>query len=154
MELNGRGNKIRTINRNRIEPWPADFSAGLSGRREVEFWYWKNEVSNSSGPQRETVTARSVSVEFSQMQTNFPSAGPASDRIRRSDSLIVSSFPPLFDEFHGKRFVFVWRGSRDDLAARDFHGRCDGHANTLTLIFDTGGLSLTDSRRWKHIVKM
>jgi hypothetical protein len=55
------------------------------------------------------------------------------------DSLIVSSFPPLFDEFRGKRFVLLWRGNRDGFGAQDFHGRCDGHANTLTLILDTGG---------------
>jgi hypothetical protein len=28
----------------------------------------------------------------------------------------------------------LWRGSRDGFGARDFHSRCDGHANTLTLI--------------------
>jgi hypothetical protein len=55
------------------------------------------------------------------------------------DSLIVSSFPPLFDEFRGKRFVLLWRGSRDRFGGRKFHKRCDGHANTLTLILDTGG---------------
>jgi hypothetical protein len=51
----------------------------------------------------------------------------------------ASSFPPLFDEFRGKRFALLWRGSRDGFGARDFHGRCDGRANTLTLILDTGG---------------
>jgi hypothetical protein len=55
------------------------------------------------------------------------------------DSLIVSSFPPLFDEFRGKRFVLLWRGSSDGFGAEDFHGRCDGHANTLTLVLDTDG---------------
>jgi hypothetical protein len=55
------------------------------------------------------------------------------------DSRIVSSIPPLFDEFRGKRFVLLWRGSRDGFGARDFHGRCDGHANTLVLILDTDG---------------
>jgi hypothetical protein len=56
-----------------------------------------------------------------------------------SDSQIVASFPPLFEEFRGKRFVLLWRGSRDGFGARDFHGRCDGHASTLALILDTGG---------------
>jgi hypothetical protein len=54
-------------------------------------------------------------------------------------SLIVSEFPALFAEFRGKRFTVLWRGSRDGFGARDFHGRCDGHANTLTLIEDTKG---------------
>jgi GTPase SAR1 family protein len=26
----------------------------------------------------------------------------------------------------------LWRGSRDGFRSRDFHRRCDGHANTLT----------------------
>jgi hypothetical protein len=38
----------------------------------------------------------------------------------------------------GNQFTLLWRGSRDGYRARDFHNRCDGHANTLTLIEDTG----------------
>jgi hypothetical protein len=57
----------------------------------------------------------------------------------RFASLIVADFPALFAEFRGKRFTLLWRGSRDGFGARDFHGRCDGHANTLTLIEDTEG---------------
>jgi hypothetical protein len=72
-----------------------------------------------------------------------PRAAPAQEQKQppapRLDSLIVSSFPPLFDEFRGKRFGLLWRGSRDGFGVRDFHGRCDGRANTLTLILDTGG---------------
>jgi hypothetical protein len=54
-------------------------------------------------------------------------------------SLIVSQFPALFAEFGGKRFTLLWRGSRDGFGGRDFHRRCDGHANTLTLILDRKG---------------
>jgi hypothetical protein len=71
-------------------------------------------------------------------------------------SLIVADFPALFAEgekrwlgrdtppgllaeFHGKRFALLWRGSRDGFLAKEFHGRCDGHANTLLLILDTQG---------------
>jgi hypothetical protein len=54
-------------------------------------------------------------------------------------SLIVPDFPALFAEFRGKHFTLLWRGSRDGFGARDFHGRCDGHAPTLTLIQDTKG---------------
>jgi hypothetical protein len=53
------------------------------------------------------------------------------------DSLIVSEFPPLFEEFRAKRFNLLWRGSRDGLTAQESHLRCDGRANTLTLIADT-----------------
>jgi hypothetical protein len=52
-------------------------------------------------------------------------------------SLIVSSFPEIFAEFQEKRFSLLWRGSRDGFSGRDFHSRCDGHANTLTVILDT-----------------
>jgi hypothetical protein len=45
------------------------------------------------------------------------------------------------------RFDILYRGSRDDLKAKEFHRRCDGHASTLTAILDTeksifGGFTL------------
>jgi hypothetical protein len=55
------------------------------------------------------------------------------------DSLIVSEFPLLFEEFRAKRFKLLWRGSRDGFGAKKFHHRCDGRANTLTLISNTDG---------------
>jgi hypothetical protein len=57
----------------------------------------------------------------------------------RLDSVIISGFPAIFAEFRRKRFTILWRGSRDGFGASDFHGRCDGHANTLTVILDTDG---------------
>jgi hypothetical protein len=54
-------------------------------------------------------------------------------------SVIISSFPGIFAEFRGKRFSLLWRGSRDGFKARAFHRRCNHHANTLTVILDTGG---------------
>jgi hypothetical protein len=74
-------------------------------------------------------------------------------------SLMAADFSALFPEFRGKRFTLLWRGGRDGFGARDFHGRCDGHAATLTLIQDTdgklfGGFTPVEweSRRWngKH----
>jgi hypothetical protein len=53
--------------------------------------------------------------------------------------VIVAHFPDIFAEFRGKRLSLLWRGGRDGFGARDFHRRCDGHANTLTLILDTKG---------------
>jgi hypothetical protein len=55
------------------------------------------------------------------------------------DSLIVSDFPSLFEEFRAKCFNLLWRGSRDGFTAQEFHLRCDSRANTLTLISDTDG---------------
>jgi hypothetical protein len=54
-------------------------------------------------------------------------------------SAIISDFPAIFAEFRGKEFKLLWRGSRDGFGALSFHGRCDGHANTLTVILDTDG---------------
>jgi hypothetical protein len=55
------------------------------------------------------------------------------------DSPIVSDLPPLFEEFRGKHFNLLWRGSRDGFTAQEFHRRCDGRANPLTVIADTDG---------------
>jgi hypothetical protein len=55
------------------------------------------------------------------------------------DSQIISEFPAIFAEFRGKQFKLLWRGSRDGFSASQFHGRCDGHANTLTVILDPKG---------------
>jgi hypothetical protein len=38
-------------------------------------------------------------------------------------SLIGADSPALFAEFRGKRFTLLWRGRRDGLGWRDFHGR-------------------------------
>jgi hypothetical protein len=54
-------------------------------------------------------------------------------------SLITPQFPPLFDEFRAKCFNLLWRGSRDGFTAQEVHLRCDGCANTLTLVADTDG---------------
>jgi hypothetical protein len=53
------------------------------------------------------------------------------------DSQIISDIPEIFAEFRGKRFSLLWRGSRDRFKVSEFHRRCDGHANTLTVILDT-----------------
>jgi hypothetical protein len=65
----------------------------------------------------------------------FPLLAPAPSL----SSLIVPDFPEIFAEFRGKRFQNLWRGGRDGFGADAFHGRCDGHANTLTVILDTDG---------------
>jgi hypothetical protein len=53
--------------------------------------------------------------------------------------VIVLDFPEIFAEFRGTQFSCRWRGGRDGFNARDFHSRCDGHANTLTVITDSYG---------------
>jgi hypothetical protein len=54
-------------------------------------------------------------------------------------SAIVPDFPKLFEDFKTRKFTLLWRGNRDGFGACDFHGRCDGHPNTLTVILDTDG---------------
>jgi hypothetical protein len=54
-------------------------------------------------------------------------------------SEIISDFPDILAESQGKRFSLLWRGSRDGFKAKEFHRRCNGHANTLTVILDTKG---------------
>jgi hypothetical protein len=64
-----------------------------------------------------------------------------SDSVRSSrlNSMIVSELPPILNQFQNNSFHLLWRGSRDGFAADDFHSRCDGHRNTLTLISDWKG---------------
>jgi hypothetical protein len=75
----------------------------------------------------------------------------------RFDSVIIPGLPAIFAEFRGKQFSLLWRSSRDGFGAADFHGRCDGHAPTLTLILDTegnvfGGFTPVEweSRKWNR----
>jgi hypothetical protein len=56
-----------------------------------------------------------------------------------SDSQIVSAFPPLFAEFREKQWKLLYRGSRDGFTTAAFHAKCDGRANTVTLIVATNG---------------
>jgi archaellum component FlaC len=68
-----------------------------------------------------------------------PSQQPPVRSVPLFDSRIISDFPEIFAEFRTKQFSLLWRGSRDGFSASEFHGRCDGHANTLTVILDTNG---------------
>jgi hypothetical protein len=54
-------------------------------------------------------------------------------------SVISPQLPAILSEFRSKSFTLLWRGSRDGFSSRAFHGRCDGHANTLTFILDKCG---------------
>jgi hypothetical protein len=70
-----------------------------------------------------------------------PTAAPTVTALpaARLDSQIIQEFPALFEEFRTKRWALLWRGSRDSFGAAEFHLRCDGRANTLTIIQDTDG---------------
>jgi chaperonin cofactor prefoldin len=73
------------------------------------------------------------------------------------DSRIIADFPVIFADFYGKRLSLLWRGTSNGFAASEFHRRCDGHANTLTLILDTDGNSFGgftpvkwESKQWNR----
>jgi hypothetical protein len=60
-------------------------------------------------------------------------------RSRHADLKLVLDFPDIFGEFQGKALQLLWRGSRDGFKAAEFHRRCDGHPNTVTVIRDVDG---------------
>jgi hypothetical protein len=53
---------------------------------------------------------------------------PIAAPLARLESLIVADLLSLFEEFRG------WRRSCDAFGSAEFHCRCGGRANTLTLI--------------------
>jgi hypothetical protein len=52
----------------------------------------------------------------------------------RLDSKIISTIPAIFGVSTSQRLQLLYRGSRDGFGANNFHGLCDGHANTISLI--------------------
>jgi hypothetical protein len=68
-----------------------------------------------------------------------PRLSPRRPHAPSLDSRIISGFAEIFAEFRKKQFALLWRGSCDGFSASKFHGRCDGHGNTLTVILDTKG---------------
>jgi hypothetical protein len=57
----------------------------------------------------------------------------------RLESRIITELPRAFALFNGKRSQLLWRGTRDGFRAADFHAKCDGHQNTLTIVRDDKG---------------
>jgi hypothetical protein len=70
--------------------------------------------------------------------TSIPSP-PQKSVVQSVDSRILSEIPEIFTEFQRNRLSLLWRGSRDGFGYIEFHRRCDGHANTLTVISDSNG---------------
>jgi hypothetical protein len=55
------------------------------------------------------------------------------------ESLIVKDYPRILEEFERKKWKLLYRGSRDGFRVSNFHAKCDGQSNTLTLIETTKG---------------
>jgi hypothetical protein len=47
--------------------------------------------------------------------------------------------PLCLRDLHGKRWTLLYRGSRDGFGGSNFHQKCDGQSNTLTVIETTKG---------------
>jgi hypothetical protein len=61
-----------------------------------------------------------------------------SDRyLKLTGSEISGSCPEILGEFRDKQWRLLYRGSRDGFGSSDFHGKCDGQLNTLTVIATT-----------------
>jgi hypothetical protein len=70
------------------------------------------------------------------LPVNLPSQ-PGRVHLPSLDSMIISESPQIFSVFGGKTLQLLYRGSRDGFEASAFHGRCNGHFNTVSLIHST-----------------
>jgi hypothetical protein len=53
------------------------------------------------------------------------------------DSKIISDIPSPLKQFENRKWNLLYRGSRDGFQGSNFHSKCDGQSNTLTLILTT-----------------
>jgi hypothetical protein len=103
-----------------------------------------NELRREFSALKAQIPVMSPTVTPSQNHPPSPSPAavfhsPPKPAIPSFDSVIISDFPEILAELQGKQFCLLLRGNRDGFTAKEFHGRCDGHANTLTVILDTKG---------------
>jgi hypothetical protein len=56
-----------------------------------------------------------------------------------AESEILDTLPQCLKEFARKQWTLLYRGSRDGFTGSNFHGKCDGRSNTLTVIETTKG---------------
>jgi hypothetical protein len=54
-------------------------------------------------------------------------------------SQILETYPSILSEFAECRWKLLYRGSDDGFGASNFHKKCDGIANTVTIILSTTG---------------
>jgi hypothetical protein len=55
------------------------------------------------------------------------------------DSKILSNIPTPLKQFESKKWTLLYRGSQDGFKSSNFHSKCDGHSNTVTVILTTKG---------------
>jgi hypothetical protein len=54
-------------------------------------------------------------------------------------SVIVPDFPEILNEIRGNGWTLLYRGTEHGFGSSDFHSKCDGKANTITIILTTKG---------------
>jgi hypothetical protein len=107
---------------------------------EVSIEELKNEMKQLSNQMTEIQGLPSLTTQLSESFTQLQAdVSMLKKWTRVPESEIVSDFSDLFSEFRGKHFEILWRGSSDGFKVKEFHRRCDGHKNTVTVILDTEG---------------
>jgi hypothetical protein len=69
--------------------------------------------------------------------------------LRLFDSTILTTLPSVLDEFWEKQWKLIYRGSKDGFRASDFHGKCNGIGNTVTIILTTNYFIFGSSNSYK-----
>jgi hypothetical protein len=158
---------VDAVNGKEVEPTNAN--VGPLGQLSREFGFWKlssklsdfrlnaleSLVAKTAQAQEQRIEALEAQVEALKVEITKATHEAVQAERRRAlskevtalkswvfptlDSKIINDFPPIFAEFQQQKFSLLWRGTRDGFGGRDFHNRCDGHANTLMIIEDVDG---------------
>jgi hypothetical protein len=76
---------------------------------------------------------------ISHLKGNSPTSHESRRHLKLFDSLILRDIPSELLELRRTSTTLLYRGSRDGFAASNFHSKCDGQSNTLTVIETTKG---------------
>jgi hypothetical protein len=115
---------------------------------EVTSDLWSKIVCRLKGDSDDSFRRRRISGERQQQQQQ---------QVISFESTILSTKSKVFDEFEGKQWRLLYRGSRDGFCASNFHNNCDGQSNTITIILTNKGfifggfssLAWDSSGQWK-----
>jgi hypothetical protein len=66
-------------------------------------------------------------------------SGNSRRHVKLLDSLILREIPSELQKLVGQSWELLYRGSRDGFAASNFHCKCDGRSNTVSVIETTKG---------------
>jgi hypothetical protein len=60
---------------------------------------------------------------------------------RPLESNILQTIPSIFKDFETKSWRLLYRGFRDGFRASDFHSKCDQQSNTVTIAWESSGVT-------------